>query len=101
MAGSSSRAARILSARWPAGSVDTTVLAWDTRPPRAADSVSLESAWNDLAAREAGVSFKSEARFLAAPADTVKLFAEKIKPVLALDPKRIQRLLADLGSDEF
>jgi hypothetical protein len=38
---------------------------------------------------------------LASPADAVKLFAEKIKPVEALDPKRIQRLLADLGSDEF
>jgi hypothetical protein len=38
---------------------------------------------------------------LAAPADAVKLFTEKIKPVEALDPKRIQRLLADLGSDEF
>ncbi|HEV3259357.1 MAG TPA: sigma-70 family RNA polymerase sigma factor [Gemmataceae bacterium] len=83
------------------GNVDTTVLAWDTRPPRVADSVSLESAWNDLATREAGASFKSEGRFLAAPADTVKLFAEKIRPVEALDPKRIQRLLADLDSEEF
>jgi RNA polymerase sigma factor (sigma-70 family) len=84
-----------------AGGVDTTVLAWDVRPPRVAVSVSLESAWHALAAREAGESFKSEGRFLAAPADTVKLFAEKIKPVQALDPKRFQRLLADLGSDKF
>ena len=71
------------------GGLDTTVLAWDIRPPRAADSVSLASAWNDLAARESGESFKSAGRFLAAPADTVKLFAEKIKPVEALDPRRI------------
>jgi hypothetical protein len=77
------------------------VLAWDIRPPRVAVSVPLESAWNDLAAREAGKSFKSEGRFLAAPADAVKFFAEKIKPVEALDPKRIQRLLADLDSNEF
>lgn len=83
------------------GSRDTTVLAWDTRPPRVADSVSLESAWNDLAAREAGASFKSEGAFLAAPANAVRLFADKVKPVEALDPKRIERLLADLGSDEF
>ncbi len=77
------------------------MLAWDTRPPRVADSVSLESAWTNLAAREAGESFKSEGRFLAAPADTIKLFAEKIKPVEAIDPQRIQRLLADLDSNEF
>jgi hypothetical protein len=63
--------------------------------------VSLESAWNDLATREAGESFKSVGRFLATPADAVKVFAEKIIPVEALDPKRIQRLLADLDSDEF
>ena len=83
------------------GSLDTTVLAWDIRPPRVAVSVSLESAWNNLAKREARESLQSEGRFLAAPADAVKVFAEKVKPVAALDPKRVQRLLADLGSDEF
>lgn len=83
------------------GSRDTTVLAWDTRPPRVADSVSLESVWEDLAKREAAVSFRSEGRFLATPADAVKLCSEKVKPVEALDTKRIQRLLAELGSNEF
>ncbi|HEY7155660.1 MAG TPA: sigma-70 family RNA polymerase sigma factor [Gemmataceae bacterium] len=83
------------------GSLDTTVLAWDIRPPRVAVSMSLERAWNDLATREAGVSFQSEGRFLAAPAETVKLFAEKVKLVEALDPKRIRRLLADLDSEVF
>src|SRR5262249_6024021 len=83
------------------GGLDTTVLAWDVRPPRIAGSVSLESAWNDLAAREAGKSFQSEGRFLTAPAQTIKLFTEKIKPVEALEPKRMARLLADLNADEF
>jgi WD40 repeat protein len=83
------------------GGLDTTVLARDIRPPRVAVSVSLESAWNDLATREAGASFRSEGRFLAAPAETMKLFAEKVQPVKALDPRRIQRWLADLGSDAF
>jgi RNA polymerase sigma factor (sigma-70 family) len=83
------------------GSLDTTVLAWDIRPPRVAVSVPLESAWNDLAKMEAGEAFKTEGSFLAAPAEAVKLFAEKVKPVEALDPKRIQRLLDDLDSDQF
>jgi hypothetical protein len=83
------------------GGLDTTVLAWDVRPPRVAVSVSLESAWNNLASREAGEAFRSAGRFLAAPTDTVKYFAEKVRPVESLDPKRIQRLLADLGSDVF
>jgi RNA polymerase sigma factor (sigma-70 family) len=83
------------------GSQDTTVLAWDTQPPRVADSVSLESAWNALAARESGESFRSEGRFLAAPADAVNYFAQRVKPAEALDPRKVQRLLADLDSDEF
>jgi hypothetical protein len=83
------------------GSQDTTVLAWDTRPPRVACSVTLESAWNDLAKRDAAEPFQSEGRFLGAPADALKFLAERIKPVEALDPKRVERLLADLGSNQF
>jgi RNA polymerase sigma factor (sigma-70 family) len=83
------------------GSPDTTVLAWDTRPPRVADSVALDSAWDVLAAREVGESFRSEGRFLSAPAEAARYFAERIKPAEALDPGRVQRLLADLDSDDF
>ncbi len=83
------------------GNIDTTTLAWDTKPPLAAAPVSLEAAWADLATREAGVSFRSAGQFLAAPAETAKLFADQIKLPAALDPKRVQRLLADLGGDEF
>jgi len=71
------------------------------RPPRVAASVTLASAWNDLANRDAAESFQSEGRFLAAPADAVKLFAERIKPAEALDPRRVERLLADLSSNKF
>jgi RNA polymerase sigma factor (sigma-70 family) len=83
------------------GSPDTTVLAWDMRPQRVADSVPLERAWDALAAREAGESFRSEGRFSSSPGDTAKYFAERVKPAEALDPKRAQRLLADLDGDEF
>jgi RNA polymerase sigma factor (sigma-70 family) len=83
------------------GSLDTTVLAWDLRPPRPAMKTSLDDAWTDLAKKESAEALKAEGRFLAAPADAVKLFTEKVKPAAALDPKRIRQLLADLGSDEF
>ncbi len=89
------------SGRLYTGHHDTTVLVWDTRPPRVAGSVSLESAWNDLAKRDAAESLQSEGRFLRTPADAVKFFAERIKPVETLDPKRVERLLADLDSNAF
>jgi RNA polymerase sigma factor (sigma-70 family) len=83
------------------GGLDTTVLAHDIRPPHVAGPVSLDSAWNDLATREAGASFQSEGRFLAAPAETVQFFAKQITPPQTLEVKRVQRLLADLDSGVF
>jgi RNA polymerase sigma factor (sigma-70 family) len=83
------------------GALDTTVLAWDLRPPRVGVSLPFERAWQGLAAKEAGESFKSEGRLLTTPADAVKFLAEKIKPAEALDPKQIKGLLADLGSEVF
>jgi RNA polymerase sigma factor (sigma-70 family) len=82
------------------GSLDTTVLAWDTRPARTAAG-SLETAWIDLAKQESRQAFKSAGRFLAAPPAAVKFFADKIKPVQPPDAKRIQQLLADLDSAQF
>lgn len=82
------------------GSRDTTVLAWDARPPRPAMKVSLDTAWTDLAKHESADAFKAEGSFLAAP-DAVKFFADKIKPEEPIDAKRVQRLLADLDSDQF
>ncbi|HMF13151.1 MAG TPA: hypothetical protein VKE94_12630, partial [Gemmataceae bacterium] len=83
------------------GSLDTTVLAWDLRPPRPGTKITLDAAWMDLAKQESAEAFKAEGHFLAAPADAVKFFAEKVKPVEALDPTRVQRLLDDLDSDQF
>ena len=83
------------------GSVDTTVLAWDLRPPRPAVKVLLDAAWTDLANHESAEAFKAEGCFLAAAPDAIKFLAEKIKPEEPLDKKRVQQLLADLDSDQF
>ncbi len=82
------------------GSVDTTVLAWDTRPPRIAMG-SLETAWIDLARPESSAAFKAEGRFMAEPAVALKFIAEKVKAVEAPDARRIQRLIADLDNTKF
>jgi hypothetical protein len=38
---------------------------------------------------------------IAAPADSLPFLKTKISPVEAVDAKRLQQLLADLGSDQF
>src|SRR5205807_113821 len=83
------------------GSLDTTVLAWDFRIPPARAAGSFETAWNDLAVRDASQALKPQGQFLAAPVEAVKLFAEKIKPVEAVEAKRIQQWIGELDSPRF
>jgi WD domain, G-beta repeat len=83
------------------GSVDTTVLAWDLRPPRPATRISLDTAWTELLKYESAEAFKAEGVFLAAAPEAVKFFADRIKPEEPLDPKRAQRLIAELDNDQF
>jgi hypothetical protein len=83
------------------GGLDTTVLAYDVRPRRAATSGPLDAAWTDLTNPDAGRAFGAQGRLLAAPAAAVKLFAEKIKPVEPADADLVRRLIADLDSPKF
>ena len=84
------------------GSLDTTVLAWDIRPPRNAMPGSpLEAAWDSLALRESGEAFKAEGRFLAAPSEVINFLAERIKLANVLDEKKVQQWIADLDSNKF
>jgi hypothetical protein len=83
------------------GSPDTTVLAWDVRPPRAAGSGPLAAAWDNLARAEAGPAFRAAGRLRAVPAAAVELLAARLKPAVPVDPKRLAALTADLDSPHF
>jgi WD40 repeat protein len=83
------------------GSLDTTVLAWDARPPRGEASGPLATAWDDLAKPDAATAFQAQGRLRAAPAEAVTLLAARLKPAGPVDPKRLAGLIADLDSPEF
>lgn len=83
------------------GSVDTTVLAWDLRPPQPSGKVTLDSAWSDLAKYECAEAFKAEGAFLAKAPEAIRFFAAKVKPEAPVDAKRVQQLIGDLDSDQF
>jgi WD40 repeat protein len=80
------------------GGLDTTVLAWDPRPPRPQPRAALGTAWDDLGRADGKPAFAAQGRLLASPAETIALFREKIKPA---DLKRLPRLIADLDSPVF
>jgi hypothetical protein len=82
------------------GGLDTTVLAWDVRPPRGTTGTT-DAAWDDLLKSEGRAPFQAQGRLLASPAEAVKLIVAKVKPVEAADPKRVAKLIADLDSAGF
>jgi RNA polymerase sigma factor (sigma-70 family) len=81
------------------GGLDTTVLAWDVRPPKAAGP--LDAAWQALTKPDSAEAFKAQGHLLAAPAEAIKLIGSKVKPVETLDPKQMATLVADLDSPIF
>jgi hypothetical protein len=102
------------------GGQDTTVLVWDVTgraaegPPQAAELSprELEALRADLAAADglrperAGKGERSRAyralwALAAAPGQAVPLFREQLRPVVAADPDRVARLLAELDNDDF
>jgi HEAT repeat protein len=83
------------------GSLDTTVLAWDVKPPPKTNEGSLDSAWEDLAQPEAMPAFKALGQFRAAPLEAVKLIAARVKPAKGIDARDLTKLIGDLDSDQF
>jgi WD40 repeat protein len=87
--------------------MDTTALVWDVRrftkrPGRAVplSAADLEACWKDLAAGSAQ-SYQAMGKMLAAPEQSVKLLGERVKAAPAAKARRIEALVADLGSEQF
>ncbi len=82
------------------GSVDTTVLAWDIRPPLGGARTPLVAAWDGLLAPEASVAFKAMGQLQGQPAEAVALLRDRLK-VPRVDPQELALLIADLDNPQF
>jgi WD40 repeat protein len=91
------------------GSADTTVLVWNVaeglKNSTSADPrpVPGEKLWAECADSDPSRARAAMRALEAAPAETVALLGERLRPVAADDPrvKRVDRLLADLDHAEF
>jgi WD40 repeat protein len=83
------------------GGLDTVVLGWDVRPPRAAAEGTLAGAWEALASSDAAKGFRAQGRFLAEPDRAVEWIATRVAPVERPDPSRVKALVASLDSEDF
>jgi RNA polymerase sigma factor (sigma-70 family) len=91
------------------GGTDRTVVTWDvtgrlTRSrPRPADLTAdkLNALWADLADADASRAYRAEQALFAAGDPAVLFLQDHLRPSAAGDARKIDRLLADLDSDEF
>ncbi len=90
------------------GSWDHTVMVWDVTgqvcPDRAdrlfLDAKRQERLWADLADSDAAKAYQAM-KILLRSEQTVSLLRRRLHPAVAVDPIRLDRLIADLDSDEF
>jgi WD40 repeat protein len=88
-------------------SADTTVLVWDvagTGPAPLAktpDAGALEKGWRTLVEDDAARGFAAILDLAATPKETVAWIRERVKPEGVTDPKRIEKLIGDLGDTQF
>jgi hypothetical protein len=91
------------------GSEDTTVLVWKVgslAPPTALPSINLKpkellGLWNDLVGDDAGKAFQSMRRLAAGSRQAVPFVREQLKPAVRVDPSKLDRLIAQLDSEDF
>lgn len=89
------------------GMNDGTILVWDLTPEKAPKPLGdklgrkeLDALWSDLAG-DARTAHRAVFALTAAPASTLPYLAERLRPVVAVDARRVEKLLANLDSEQF
>jgi RNA polymerase sigma factor (sigma-70 family) len=82
------------------GGGDTTCLIWDIRSPTG-ERRPIERLWSDLNDADAAVAYAASCALAATPADAVGFLTPRLAAVVAPDPQRTARLIADLDSDNY
>jgi hypothetical protein len=83
---------------------DTTALVWDLGIDRARSQptdAELEALWTDLAGEDAARGYQVIKRLAAAPNVAIPFLRKHLRPAPVVDEKRMARLIAELGSDDF
>jgi RNA polymerase sigma factor (sigma-70 family) len=89
-------------------SFDTTLLAWDTasladrRPdPHHLSEKTIAAAWGDLRSTDAKAAYRAVQTLVDAPALSLPLLRKHLQKAPPVDPKEINRWLAQLDSNQF
>jgi WD40 repeat protein len=82
------------------GGGDTTGLIWDIRSPTG-ERRPIETLWSDLDDADAATAYEALCALAASPTNTVRFLTARLAAVVAPDPQRTARLIADLDSAHF
>ena len=85
---------------------DNCIIVWDVASRAVVKSADpaikkMDQRWADLAHEDGMTSFKAIGEMIGLPKETVKFLETKLRPVPALDPGAIQRLVDNLDSKNF
>lgn len=90
------------------GGEDSTVLVWDLSLPddlpariRNLSAQDLETLWHDLTAEEAGKAYQAIRGLIASPQKCVPFLKDRLRPVASVEPRAVDKLIADLDSQQF
>jgi hypothetical protein len=90
------------------GNADSTILIWDVSPwlsspvrPAVSKPDEVKALWAALASPDPARAYQTLWELVPASDHAVRLLAEVIHPEPAVDPRRVRRLLTELGSDDF
>jgi RNA polymerase sigma factor (sigma-70 family) len=92
------------SQRLVSGLADSTLLIWDVAVPLKEGKLTADDmakAWDDLAGADAPRAFRAQGSLASVPEATLALFQKQLKPVRPADPRRLQKLINDLESQQF
>jgi RNA polymerase sigma factor (sigma-70 family) len=89
-----------------ASSPEAPVYIWDAfglaeLPRQPLTAAELDETWSALAGPDAKAAFRAMRRLIAAPEPAVAFLRERLKPVPAVEPRRVQALIGQLDSERF
>ncbi|MBL8793414.1 MAG: hypothetical protein JNM56_05900, partial [Planctomycetia bacterium] len=73
----------------------------DESAPRQPDAQQLAGWWNDLASDEADRAYRAMRALATVPRQATSFFSERLRPVAAVEPRALAKLIADLDSRQF
>jgi WD40 repeat protein len=89
------------------GSVDGTVLVWDVKsaggqaPKSDLTAKQLDEFWADLGSADPVKGYRAERALATSLKQAVPFLRKQVPPTAEIEKKRVERLIADLGVDEF